>query len=283
MSVSFPPISTIQRPFLKWPGGKARILKILAPHMTFNKILVEPFVGAGSVFLNFPFENYVLNDINSDLINLFNLIKKDSKKFIKAAQKFFIADYNCAQWYYQLRSQFNLSTIALERAILFLYLNKHGYNGLCRYNAKGLYNVPFGSYKHVSFPEKEIQSFVLKSKNTHFSQLSFEPFFESIKTQYDPKHLTIYCDPPYAPLSKTANFTNYTAQKFSLEAQQRLSDLALQLSQKGATVIISNHDTPFTRQLYKKAKMISFPVQRGISCKSNSRIKVNELLAVYSR
>ncbi len=272
----------ISRPFLKWPGGKARILKFLTPHLVTNQILVEPFVGAGSVFLNTPFEKYILNDVNPDLINLFNLIKTKEQTFIQAAQKLFSPKTNSAEYYYQLRSQFNVSTSIFDRAILFLYLNKHGYNGLCRYNSKGGYNVPFGSYKTVSFPENEIRAFAQKSESAQFSQLSFEVFFEWLNNNYPAKKLTIYCDPPYAPLSVTANFTGYACQKFTLENQQRLADLALKMSKRGSKVIISNHDTDFTRTLYKKAKIIPLQVQRGISCKSASRKKVNELLAIYS-
>lgn len=269
------------RPFLKWPGGKSRILNLLAPHLKSNPILVEPFVGAGSVFLNFPFEHALLNDINADLINLFKIIKKNSKHFSQAAQKLFVSENNCATAYYQFRAQFNSSVNLFEKAILFLYLNKHGFNGLCRYNHQGLYNVPFGSYKHVSFPAKEIDYFNLKSQTARFSKLSFEAFFKHIHNRYDPRDLTIYCDPPYAPLSSTAHFTSYTSLKFTLDHQQKLADLALKASQEGSLVVISNHDTPFTRALYKKAKMVSFQVQRDISCKSSSRCKVKELLAIY--
>lgn len=271
----------MMRPFLKWPGGKSRILNLLAPHLKTNPILVEPFVGAGSVFLNFPFEQALLNDVNSDLINLFKIIKKNSKRFSEVAQKLFVPDNNCATAYYQLRARFNDSHHLFEKAILFLYLNKHGFNGLCRYNSQGLYNVPFGSYQRVSFPAKEIDYFNLKTQTARFSQLSFEAFFERINHRYNPKDLTIYCDPPYAPLSKTAHFTNYAPLKFTLEHQQKLADLALKISRQGAWVVISNHDTPFTRQLYKKAKLVSFQVQRDISGKSSSRVKVSELLAIY--
>lgn len=276
----YPPLSPL-RPFLKWPGGKTRILKNLLPHLSPNKILVEPFVGAGSVFLNTPFEHYILNDINPDLINLFKLIKQDPKTFSQAAQKLFIPEYNCPKIYYQFRAHFNRTTHIFERALLFLYLNKHGYNGLCRYNAAGGYNVPFGSYQKVSFPEAAIYGFAQKSIDTYFTQLSFENFFEWLSTHHDPKNLTIYCDPPYAPLSATANFTGYASQKFTLAHQQQLADFALKLSDRSAKVIISNHDTEFTRELYKNADIIPLKVQRGISCKATSRGKANELLAIY--
>lgn len=269
-------------PFLKWPGGKTRILKQLAPYIVPNSILVEPFVGAGSVFLHLAFRQYILNDINADLINLFNLIKAKEDCFIKEARKLFRPKTNCAAYYYQCRAQFNRSSNPFERSILFLYLNKHGYNGLCRYNLKGAYNVPFGAYGSVSFPEVAIQQFAEKSQYAAFSNLPFDDFLESILHQHAPRKLTIYCDPPYVPLSATANFTGYAAQKFTLADQERLASLALELSQRSATVIISNHDTDFTRQLYKQAKIIPIQVQRAISCKSHSRTKVNELLAIYS-
>jgi len=268
-------------PFLKWPGGKTRILKELTPYITRNSILVEPFVGGGSVFLNFSFREYLLNDINQDLINLFNLIKTKKNIFIKEARKLFHPKTNCAAFYYQCRTQFNGSVHPFERSILFLYLNKHGFNGLCRYNLKGAYNVPFGSYQQVSFPQMAIEQFAEKSQYARFSNLPFAEFLGALPKQYGRKKLTIYCDPPYVPLSATANFTGYAAQKFTLTDQERLASLALELSKHSATVIISNHDTDFTRELYKKATIIPLQVQRAISCKSHSRTKVNELLAIY--
>jgi len=269
------------RPFLKWPGGKYRLLDTLNLYLPEGKILVEPFVGAGSVFLNSTYSKFILNDINKDLIQLFNFIKRDSVIFTQDAKKLFIPKNNEAKRYYKLRDKFNNETDAFERAKLFLYLNRHGYNGLCRYNLNGKFNVPFGAYKKPYFPEKELNFFSNKLKKCNLSSQSFLNCIDKACKRYAPEDLVIYCDPPYAPLSYSANFTGYAAEKFTLQNQAELASAALKASQQGAYVIISNHDTPFTREIYKNANIISFKVQRAISCKGQNRAKVKELLALY--
>jgi DNA adenine methylase len=158
-----------------------------------------------------------------------------------------------------------------------LYLNRHGYNGLCRYNLKGQYNVPFGRYVFPYFPRKELESFVKKSYLAHFTKDDFIEVFK--KTEIGD---VIYCDPPYAPLSRTANFTTYTKGNFLEAEQQKLLKCAQDACQNGVHVIISNHDTDYTRQLYRDAHEIhSFPVARTIACQGIKRVPVMELLAYY--
>ncbi|MCW8900215.1 MAG: Dam family site-specific DNA-(adenine-N6)-methyltransferase [Gammaproteobacteria bacterium] len=155
--------------------------------------------------------------------------------------------------------------------------NKHGYNGLCRYNSKGGYNVPFGRYKSPYFPEKEMLVFHKKSRNADFVLSGFEQVIQSAK-----KGDVIYCDPPYVPLSISANFTSYSSGGFNLEEQQQLADLANKTSAKGIPILISNHNTPFTRKAYDNAKKITkFHVQRFISCNGEKRGTAGELLALF--
>jgi DNA adenine methylase len=120
-----------------------------------GRVLLEPFVGAGSVFLNTDYDAYVLNDINPDLIGLYNHLKQQPDSFISEARKLFVAEHNHKTAYYRLRTQFNQTAAGFERAQLFLFLNRHGFNGLCRYNKKGVQRS-FGSYKKPYFPEKEL-------------------------------------------------------------------------------------------------------------------------------
>ncbi len=127
--------------------------------------MIEPFVGAGSVFLNTEFESYILADINNDLINLYNIVKLRTDDFVRDARVLFTGDFNHSELFYQLRQEFNASTDAYRRALLFLYLNRHCYNGLCRYNLSGEFNVPFGRYKKPYFPEAELYWFAEKSQN----------------------------------------------------------------------------------------------------------------------
>ncbi|HCP97415.1 MAG TPA: DNA adenine methylase [Pseudoalteromonas sp.] len=239
--------------------------------------LVEPFVGAGSVFLNSNFKHYVLNDINADLINLYKELKRSPDEFISDAKKLFVDLNNHSDAYYDYRVQFNQSSDVYERAILFLYMNRHGYNGLCRYNLKGIFNVPFGKYKKPYFPEKEMYFFASKAQQATFTCLGYDDVFKLV-----PKNAVIYCDPPYVPLSKTASFTSYAKGGFNLDDQANLANLAEQAAFENNTpVLISNHDTVWTRKIYSQASLDKIQVKRTISPKGGSRNKVDELMAMY--
>lgn len=141
------------RAFLKWAGGKYPLLDDIKKHLPQGDCLIEPFVGAGSVFLNTDFSRYILADINSDLIDLYNIVKLQTDEYVAAAREMFTPENNVAEQYYLFRDEFNQSQEPLRRAVLFLYLNRHGYNGLCRYNLRGEFNVPFGRYKSPIFPK----------------------------------------------------------------------------------------------------------------------------------
>lgn len=268
-----------QRAFLKWAGGKFSLAQTINAHLPKAKVLVEPFVGAGSVFMNSNFEHYVLNDINTDLINTYRHLQQHPNEFIDAAAQYFTAQYNLAEQYYALRQQFNDSVDSFERAQLFLYLNRHGYNGLCRYNKKGSYNVPFGKYKQPYFPRSELMAFANKLSRAELRCSSYKDVFANM-----PNDAVVYCDPPYVPLTKTASFTAYAAQGFDLDDQAMLANLAERCAaQDNTPVLISNHDTVLTRKIYEQAQLTSLQVSRTISQSGNSRKKVAELLALFVR
>lgn len=268
------------RAFLKWAGGKYRLIPQIHAHLPKKACLVEPFVGAGSVFLNTDFDRYVLADINPDLINLYNLIKQDVEGYIAEARPLFQhPKANSAEFYYARRQAFNQSNDPFWRSVLFLYLNRFGYNGLCRYNAKHEYNVPFGKYKKHYFPENELRFFAEKAQNAQFICADFERVFQSLALNSD--DYVVYCDPPYAPISQDSNFTQYAGGGFSLAQQRLLADYARQTAQQQIPVLISNHDTPFTREIYRGAKIHKIKVQRSIGQLANSRGKVDELFALF--
>ena len=265
------------RPFLKWAGNKYRIIDRVRDALPDGKRLIEPFAGSAAVFLNTDYEHYLINDNNPDLIHLYNILKKDGAAFIKKCRYYFTPRFNDEEQYYKLRKKFNEATDTYKRAVLFVYLNRHGYNGLCRYNLKGGYNVPFGRYKAPYFPENEMLVFHEKAQNANFVLSSFEQVIQSAKTGD-----VIYCDPPYVPLSTSANFTSYSAGGFNMEKQQQLADLATATSVKGIPMLISNHNTSFTRKAYNQANKISkFHVQRFISCNGKKRGTAGELLALF--
>ncbi|MGL5947573.1 MAG: Dam family site-specific DNA-(adenine-N6)-methyltransferase [Aeromonas sp.] len=265
------------RAFLKWAGGKYSLVEEIRARLPAGRVLLEPFVGAGSVFLNTEYEAYVLNDINPDLIELYKHLKHQPLSFIRDVQQLFVPEHNNKAAYYRFRVQFNQSRCNYERALLFLYLNRHGFNGLCRYSKKGGFNVPFGSYKKPYFPEKELTLFAQKAQRATFICDSYANAMAQAE-----KDWVIYCDPPYAPLSTTASFTSYAASGFTLDDQALLARMARECSQQhGVPVLISNHDIPLTRELYRGAKLDEIQVKRTISRNGAGRNKVAELFALY--
>ncbi|BBV38841.1 adenine-specific DNA-methyltransferase [Citrobacter portucalensis] len=264
------------RAFLKWAGGKYPLLDDIKRHLPQGECLIEPFVGAGSVFLNTDFSRYILADINSDLISLYNIVKTRTDEYVQASRELFMPETNQAEVYYRFREEFNASEDPFRRAVLFLYLNRFGYNGLCRYNLRGEFNVPFGRYKKPYFPEAELYHFAEKAQNAEFYCLSYEECMNRADS-----NSVVYCDPPYAPLSATANFTAYHTNSFSPKEQAHLAEMAEKLVSKQIPVLISNHDTPDTREWYRAAKHFQVKVRRSISSNGGTRKKVNELLALY--
>ncbi|WP_353244462.1 adenine-specific DNA-methyltransferase [Providencia sp.] len=267
-----------KRAFLKWAGGKYPLVEEIQKHLPQGDCLIEPFVGAGSVFLNTSYDSYILADINSDLINLYNTVKHRTDFFIEEAQRIFTPEFNTSEQYYLMREAFNKSDDTEKRSVLFLYLNRHCYNGLCRYNSKGEFNVPFGRYKKPYFPKEELLWFAEKAQQATFIT---QHYGETLLNAREGS--VIYCDPPYAPLSETANFTAYHTNSFSALEQQNLAILAHKLSTESKIpVLISNHDTPSTREWYHQAQLHIVKVRRTISRNILNRSKVNELLALYT-
>ncbi len=269
--------SAATRPFLKWAGNKYRVLEQIRALLPQGQRLIEPFAGSGALFLNTRYPSYQLCDTNADLIKLYQCLKKEGSVFIRACKRYFSGTYNNADSYYVLRERFNTTNNIRQKAALFVYLNRHGYNGLCRYNSKGGYNVPFGRYVRPYFPEKEMLAFHHKAQSANFKICSFEESLNLARAGD-----VIYCDPPYVPLSDSANFTHYSAGGFDLQQQQKLAQLAQQRCHDGIPVLISNHDTHFTREIYSHADTFGhFKVRRLISCNGQKRKHADEILALF--
>jgi DNA adenine methylase len=264
------------RSFLKWAGSKFDLIERINDRLPESKTLIEPFVGSGVVFLNTNHKKYILADINQDLINLYLTIQKYGAHFIDDAEKYFSKKTNTEKHYYKLREVFNSSTDKYEKSLIFLYMNRHCYNGLCRYNQSEIFNVPFGRYKAPRFPEEALHLFYLKSKYAKFYCESFIRTFKRAK-----RNSVIYCDPPYLPLSATSNFTTYSTVGFSLEDQELLAKEAWSSAQKGIPVLISNHDTKEARKMYKGASLVKFNARRRISCNALKRGDAKEILALF--
>ena len=190
------------KPFLKWAGGKHKLVPFLTSHLPQQRSgrLIEPFAGSAALTLATDYDAYLINDTNPDLITLYTILKQEKQGFIDYARHYFIPDNNEENRYYALREQFNDSHEPAERAALFIYLNRHAFNGLCRYNSKGGYNVPFGRYRAPYFPEKEMQAYLGKAGRI---ELSCGDFRDALAEATDDD--TIYCDPPYVPHHRPAH------------------------------------------------------------------------------
>lgn len=264
------------KPFLKWAGNKYGIIDHIRGLLPKGDRLIEPFIGSGAVFLNTNYASALLADNNSDLISLYKILQKEQESFISYCATFFTEENNTATAYYRLREEFNNTSNKRRKAALFLYLNRHGYNGLCRYNSKGKYNVPMGKYSSPYFPVEEMRSFYKHAKRAQFQTADFRAIMSHAKIGD-----VVYCDPPYVPLSNTANFSQYSALGFGRHEQDELARLAEKLAMRGIPVIISNHDTSYTVRTYQKAALTRLSVRRLISSNGQNRGKAKELLAFF--
>lgn len=272
---------------LKWAGGKSRVMPQLLKHLPKTDCLIEPFVGSGTVFMNTEYRRYVLCDSNFALINFFRQITAWTDEVIDLSRELFQGG-NDPERYYENRSHFNAMNAnnfggisSLQRyAALFLYLNRHCYNGVYRINLKGQHNVPFGKYRTTYFPEAEMRLFAEKVKDTSaiFVCGDFRTTIPSLVAFDLEPDAVIYCDPPYIPTSKTANFTAY-GKPFTMDDHRALAATLLDAHrQYGHRAVISNSDTPETREIYSAFNLHAFSVRRSVS--ATSRDMAGEVIGV---
>ncbi|EIK2331335.1 Dam family site-specific DNA-(adenine-N6)-methyltransferase [Salmonella enterica] len=277
LPVEEPTPRTWRRPLLKWAGGKYSLLPELDRLIPAGKRLIEPFVGGGSVFLNSDkHERFLLADINADLINLYQMLAVVPDSVIAEAMKAF-RHLNDVENYTVIREAFNAQKLnATERAAAFLYLNRHCFNGLMRYNLDGFFNVGWGKYKAPYFPEEEIRAFRLKSHACVFMTAGFE---RTLRLAGDGD--VVYCDPPYEPMPGTAGFTSYASGGFSWDSQVALAESCVAAHQRGAKVFISNSTAPRVIELYERHGFTLHQVnaRRSISSKGSTRETANDIVA----
>lgn len=267
------------RPILKWMGGKSRVLSELLEVLPEADYFVEPFVGAGTVFLNTDYPNNILADTNPDLIELLNMAKDTPEKLILEARALF-ADGQDRKRYMERREAFNSQAtggkLSVSRAAMFLYLTRHGYNGLCRYNQGGGYNVPYGKHPNgVYFPEAEIRQWAKRCTETNVTILCAD-FRDVLRTC--PPDAVIYADPPYIPLSDTAKHAQYHSKEFSQADHRELAKLLQQQAATGNRVVLSNADTLLTRDIYYGFDWRVIQVGRYMSADAGKRKQVPELI-----
>lgn len=267
------------RPFLKWAGGKHKIVPFIQEILPQGRRLIEPFAGSGAVFAGIDgFHSFVLADVNADLISLYGILQGDPERFVREVEGLFSGEFNNREAYERLRKEFNSlqAGTSRRRAAIFVYLNRHGFNGLCRYNSSGGFNVPFGRYAAPYFPKAEMLAFAAKASKARFVAADFREVMQDA-AEGD----VIYCDPPYLPLGETG-FTAYAAGGFSEKDQRDLAVLAVECAGRGIPVLLSNHDTPLARNLYSAADIRRIEVSRSISRNGTGRTKVGEVLALFT-
>lgn len=268
-------------PVVKWVGGKRQLLPEIKKYFPkkFNTYF-EPFVGGGAVLFELQPKNAIVNDINKELINLYSVIQNNVEELI---DKLSDTDTysNTSECYYRIREldrepqKYNKMT-GIDRAARILYLNKTCYNGLYRVNSVGEFNSPFGSYKNPNI----VNEITLRAVNKYFNESNIKflngDFEKTVKNAK--KGDFIYFDPPYAPISKTSNFTGYNESGFGENEQIRLQKLCDTLDKKGVKFLLSNSDCEFIRELYKDYNIVTIKAKRAINSNGNNRGNVSEVL-----
>jgi DNA adenine methylase len=290
---------------LKWAGGKRQLLPVLRQFYPaqFGRYW-EPFLGSGAVFFDLYSRHALDNrgamliDHNPDLMACYRAVRDYPDDIIDELNRL-ARDHERrgASAYYDVRSRFNTQRAALQRSTtgtsltyspalagMFIYLNRTGYNGLFRLNASGEFNVPAGRYAKPRICDEQnlrCVSAALRRSGVTLEQQPFETVVHSAR-QGD----FLYFDPPYAPLSNTARFTNYTADGFALEDQKRLREVLITLAKRGCRVVMSNSTAPEIAALYEDDREAGsaglrchrVPARRAINSKASARGAVTEFI-----
>lgn len=255
---------------LKWVGSKSRIMSELVKHLPAGRRLVEPFAGSCAVMMNTDYEEYLIADINPDLINMYRQIQMHAEQFTLLAQSIF-AENKSEEAYYHIREEFNKSIglTLLVRAAYFLYLNRNGYRGMCRYSQKGDFNVPYGNYRSPYFPLEEIKAFAIKSQRAMIICADFKQTLSEVIPGD-----VVYCDPPY-----DGTFTGYSAGGFSAGDQAFLAGVLTQFSHYMNPVVVSNSDTQMVRELYSGFEIVQITAPRSIGVAGGGGKSAVEVIA----
>lgn len=274
------------QPFLKWAGGKSRLIQQYLPYFPNNfATYYEPFLGGGAIFFYFyRYQSFRLlptdgaqptafiTDINPELINAYRCVKNDVVQLIPLLEEHQLRHNK--DYYYEVRSRSFLGT-PLERAARLIYLNKTCFNGLYRENSKGEFNVPIGKYKNPKICHSDLLFSVSDAlQSAQIEVRAFDAVLDYAKTAQD----FVYFDPPYYPLSPTSNFTAYSSYSFNEKDQIMLKDTFTKLAQRGVKVMLSNSDCPFIREQYSEFNIHEISASRAINSNAKKRGKITEVL-----
>lgn len=263
-------------PIVKWVGGKTQLLNQLITLLPPEGIssYCEPFLGGGAMLFKLQPQIAFVNDMNIKLIRTYNTIKCFPEELINELSTY----QNTSEFFYYIREQErdNLINNIIQQSARFIYLNKTCFNGLYRENKQEQFNVPYGYYKNPDFINANgirNMSRYLNSANIYFTSVDFSQVINNL-----PTGTFVYLDPPYDPVSKSANFTSYTKYGFTINDQIRLKQCCDDMTIKGIKFMLSNSDTDFIRQLYSNYNITEVFAKRSINCNGNKRGNVTELI-----
>lgn len=272
------PKNKLVSPVLKWVGGKRQLLPSIKPMLP-KRITsyCEPFVGGGAVLFDLQPKKAVINDINSDLILVYTVIRDNVEALIELLETY----PNEESFYYELRNidrdQTKYDKLSdIERAARVIFLNKTCYNGLYRVNNAGEFNSPFGKYKSpniVNAPVLRAVCAYFNSSEITFSSTDFALVLEQVR-----KGTFVYLDPPYDPVSDTSSFTGYSKGGFSREQQIQLRDCCDRLNARGIKFMLSNSATDFIREQYSNYHITIVQAKRAINSVASKRGDVDEVI-----
>ena len=265
----------LPRPFVKWVGGKTQLLSELMRRVPpdFQRYY-EPFMGGGALFFHLRPPQACLSDINPDLVNLYTVVRDRVEELIlDLKQHVYTPDY-----YYEIRNIDRTSAYTewtdVQRASRFIYLNKTCYNGLYRVNASGQFNVPLGRYQNPTILDvPNLRACHIALQGTAIAVADFRRIQQRIR----PCDF-VYFDPPYAPLSATANFTSYTKDGFNALDQVTLRDCCRALHRQGVKFMVSNSAAPLILDLYGEFNISLVEAMRAINSKAGKRGKIPEVI-----
>ena len=270
-------------PFIKWAGGKRQLLAQIKARIpcSYNQYY-EPFVGGGAVLFGLLPATAVINDVNKALINAYRKIAEVPIEFLEQ-----ISQLDSQMWedgkayYYSLRERYNekleKGEYDVELAALFVFINKHCFNGLYRVNTKGLFNVPYNNSRGNSCDKDVIMAVSNYMKNVIILEGDFEPACEQAK----PGDF-IFFDSPYAPLNPSS-FESYTKEGFDIESHKRLATLFDKMTKKGCSCMLTNHNTEFINELYseKGYRIDVVSVKRMINSDASKRVGEEVIICNY--
>ncbi|MCC6875115.1 MAG: DNA adenine methylase [Sandaracinaceae bacterium] len=273
---SLPQPQRAPAPFVKWVGGKGRLLAQLEPLMPKGVELmrhVEPFMGGAAMFFARRPVRALLSDVNPALVHTYTMVRDHVHQVIDALEA--LAHDHDVERYYEVRSRYNTCDLdPAERAATFIYLNKTCFNGLHRVNRRGEFNVPAGRYKNPRILDAEglhaASHALARAEIRHAG-------YESLLASARPGDF-VYFDPPYEPVSPTASFTSYAESGFGQDDQRRLRDVFAELSRRGCKCMLSNSDVPFIRELYEGFDVGVVAAPRAVNCDATRRGLVSEVV-----